>query len=133
MKNRIMIVEDDRDINSLIAYNLNKEGFYVEQVFDGYEAQKKVAGETFDIVILDIMLPGIDGFQICKDIKERKDAFKTFVIIVSAKVDASDKLYAHILGADYYLAKPFSVRTLVNIAKELKEIREKEFHVTKMN
>jgi two-component system alkaline phosphatase synthesis response regulator PhoP len=133
MENKIIIIEDDKDINSLIAYNLNKEGFSVEQVFDGNDAQARVAGEPFDIAILDIMLPGIDGFQICKAIKSRSDAFKTFVIIVSAKTDASDKLYAHILGADYYLTKPFSVRTLINIAKELKEIKEKKFYVAKMN
>jgi two-component system alkaline phosphatase synthesis response regulator PhoP len=65
---KIIIVEDDENINSLIAYNLVKEGFNVEQAFDGAKAMQRIKEEIFNIVILDIMLPGVNGFDICKEI-----------------------------------------------------------------
>ncbi|MDP1853712.1 MAG: response regulator [Candidatus Omnitrophota bacterium] len=132
MKNekKIIVIEDEKDINELIAYSLKKEGFAVSQVFDGIEAQRILENECFGIVILDIMLPGIDGFQICKAIKDNPAAFRTFIIIVSAKDHPDDKLYAHILGAHYYLTKPFSTKTLIDIVKEISTILEKEFTVS---
>ncbi|MDD5027096.1 MAG: response regulator, partial [Candidatus Omnitrophica bacterium] len=82
MKNtaKIIIVEDDKDISGLITYNLRKEGFLVEQVFDGYTATDKIRSTHFDIAIVDIMLPGIDGFDICREIKSGDNpSFGTFV------------------------------------------------------
>ena len=67
---KVIIVEDDKDINNLIAYNLRKEDFCVEQVFDGLSARERIKGGVFNIIILDFMLPGIDGFEICKEIKD---------------------------------------------------------------
>ena len=66
---KVIIVEDDVDISNLIAYNLRKEGFVTEQVFDGLNARQRIKEDVFNIVILDIMLPGINGFEICKEIK----------------------------------------------------------------
>ena len=126
---KIIVIEDERDINNLIAYNLRKEGFVVKQVIDGIAASAILKREHFDIVILDIMLPGIDGFDICKELKERDDAYKTFVIVVSARTATQDKLYAHIMGADYYITKPFEVSSLMGVVSELCTILEKEFLV----
>lgn len=129
-KNKIIIVEDDKDISTLIAYNLRKEGFYVEQVFDGYEAAKKLRNEHFNIAIVDIMLPGINGFDICREIKSGENSsFGTFVIVVSAKSSQQDKLYAHIMGADCYFAKPFSVAVLLSAVREIREMQNKEYVV----
>jgi two-component system alkaline phosphatase synthesis response regulator PhoP len=132
MKNlkKIIVIEDDADINTLISYNLRKEGFSVEQAFDGFTAREKLANGYFNIVILDIMLPGIDGFDICKEIKGDDGLSKVFVVVVSAKSNPQDKLYAHILGADCYLTKPFKVETLVRTVKEISEMQNKEFEVT---
>jgi DNA-binding response OmpR family regulator len=127
--NKVIVVEDDPDINSLIAYNLNKEGFAVEQVFDGAQAILKLKSEGFDIVILDIMLPGADGFQVCKAIQENNESFRTSVIMVSAKNSPQDKLYANILGAEYYFSKPFSVSVLVEAVKEIRASKSMEFEV----
>jgi len=131
MKNqkKIIIVEDDQDINELIAYNLCKEGFSVESSFDGFDAQAKLSTEVFDIVVLDIMLPGIDGFSICKAIKETPAAFKTFVIMLTAKSESQDKIYGNLVGADYYLTKPFDISKLIQIIKELIAMRDREFFV----
>ncbi len=132
MKNgkKIIVIEDDRDINELIAYNLAKEGFYTEQEFDGRQAIERLKNEQFDIVILDIMLPGVDGFHICKAIKENPAAFKTFVVMLTAKIESQDKIYGNLVGADCYITKPFSVASLVQIIKELISIRDREFLVT---
>jgi DNA-binding response OmpR family regulator len=126
---KILVVEDDIDINSLITYNMQKDGFSVEQVFDGNQARDRLREEKFDTVILDIMLPGVDGFSICRDLKNNPDSCRTFVVMVSAKGEPQDKLYAHILGADYYLTKPFSIETLMRVVRELNLIADKDFLV----
>lgn len=131
MKNghKVIIIEDDSDINELIAYNLRKEGFEVSSVHDGSEAQEVLQREHFDIVILDIMLPGIDGFELCRQLKEKQTSSRTFIVVVSAKSNTQDKLYAHILGVDYYLTKPFSIKVLNAIMQELASMLEQEFLV----
>lgn len=116
---RILIVEDDKDINTLIAYNLKKSGFSVEQEFNGKDAMRKIREEVFDIVILDIMLPEIDGFDICKEIEDDPRYFRSFVVVVSAKSRQQDRLYAHLLGADYYLSKPFTISELMAAVNEI--------------
>ena len=126
---KIIIVEDDKDISSLIAYNLSKEGFMIEQAFDGVSAMQRVKEDIFNIVILDIMLPGIDGFDICRQIKEDPRYFRSFIVVVSAKCHEQDKLYAHLLGADYYLTKPFNLASLMNAVKEVSANLDKEFSV----
>ena len=133
MKNnkKILVVEDDRDINELVSYNLVKEGFEVTSVYDGNDAKETLQLEKFDIVILDIMLPGLGGFDICKIIRSKPAAFNSFIIVVSAKSETQDKLYAHILGADCYLTKPFSIEALVGVVREIDALRNKDFLVRK--
>ncbi len=126
---KVLIIEDDKDINDLIAYNLRNEGFYAEQFFDGLSARKRLRKESFSIVILDIMLPGIDGFDICKLIKDDPRNFRTFIIVVSAKFHEQDKLYAHLLGADCYLSKPFNLASLLSTVREISANLDKEFLV----
>ena len=127
--NKVIVIEDDHDINELIAYNLRKEGFQVEQVYDGLRASERLSREDYGTVVLDIMLPGLNGFELCRGIKNRKDAFNTLVIIISAKNSSEDKIYAHLIGADCYISKPFNVKTLLEITKELNAIRNREFTV----
>ena len=126
---RIMVVEDDTNLNKLISYNLSKNGYTVESVYDGISAKEKLSKDVFDVVVLDIMLPGIDGFRICEFIKENPAAFKTFVVVLTARVQPLDKIYGNLVGADYYLTKPFSVQKLMKIIKELISMRDKDFFV----
>lgn len=128
-KTNVAVIEDDHDINNLIAYNLRKEGYCVRQIFEGISAERELKDFDQQIVILDIMLPGIDGFSICRKIKEKGNGYKSFVIVVSAKNSEQDRLYAHILGADCYLTKPFSMETLINAVGESQAIFSKEFSV----
>jgi DNA-binding response OmpR family regulator len=127
---RIIIVEDDLGINELIAYNLKKEGFLVEQVFSGEVAQRRISSNRYDVVILDIMLPGVDGFSLCRQIKEIAKNWRTFVIILSVRSSEQDKLYAHILGADCYLSKPFRISDLISVVKEFDSLSRREFTVS---
>lgn len=128
---KIIIVEDDRDISSLIAYNLNKEGYLTEQVFDGASAMQRIKEEVFNIVVLDIMLPGKDGFDICKEIKEDIRYSRSFIVVVSAKGHEEDKLYANLLGADYYLTKPFKLTSLLGAVSQISQSLDREYSVIK--
>ena len=107
---RILIVEDEKDIAELEKDYLELSGFEVEIVSDGTEGLEKALNEDFDLYILDLMLPGVDGFEICKRIRDVKD---TPILMVSAKRDDIDKIRGLGLGADDYVTKPFSPSELV--------------------
>ena len=107
---RILIVEDEKDIAELEKDYLELSGFEVEIVYDGTEGLEKALNEEFDLYILDLMLPGVDGFEICKRIRDVKD---TPILLVSAKRDDIDKIRGLGLGADDYVTKPFSPSELV--------------------
>ncbi len=107
---RILIVEDEKDIAELEKDYLELSGFEVEIAGNGTEGLKKALNEDFDLYILDLMLPGVDGFEICKRIRDVKD---TPILMVSAKRDDIDKIRGLGLGADDYVTKPFSPSELV--------------------
>ena len=107
---RILIVEDDVSIAELEKDYLELSGFEVEIESDGMNGLARALAEEFDLFILDLMLPGIDGFEICKQIREKKN---TPILMVSAKKDDIDKIRGLGLGADDYVTKPFSPSELV--------------------
>ena len=107
---RILIVEDEVAIADLEKDYLELSGFEVEVENDGTSGLARALAEDFDLFILDLMLPGIDGFEICKQIREKKN---TPILMVSAKKDDIDKIRGLGLGADDYVTKPFSPSELV--------------------
>ncbi len=107
---RILIVEDEEAIADLEKDYLELSGFQVEVANDGNVGQEKALHEDYDLFILDLMLPGVDGFEICRKIREEKN---TPIIMVSAKKDDIDKIRGLGLGADDYMTKPFSPSELV--------------------
>ena len=107
---RILIVEDEESIAELEKDYLELSGFEVEIENDGELGLKRALEENFDLYILDLMLPGVDGFEICKKIRESKN---TPIIMVSAKKDDIDKIRGLGLGADDYITKPFSPSEMV--------------------
>ena len=109
-KQKILIVDDDNNIAELIALYLTKECFETKIVNDGEEALREFASFRPDLIILDLMLPGVDGFEICRQIRSQKN---TPIIMVSAKKDDIDKIRGLGLGADDYMTKPFSPSELV--------------------
>ncbi len=114
---RIMIVEDDKNINKLMALSVGK-GFDIVQMYDGGEALQRIRNEKPDLIILDLMLPGADGLEICQRIKKDPGLSDTVVIIISAMDATSNRFKGIKYGADYYIKKPFDpgeLRSLVTI------------------
>ena len=113
-KQRILIVDDDENIAELVSLYLMKECYETKMVFDGEEALKAFDSFDPDLVILDLMLPRIDGYQVCKEIRKKS---QVPVIMLSAKGEVFDKVLGLELGADDYLVKPFDPKELVARAK----------------
>ncbi|HBQ27347.1 MAG TPA: DNA-binding response regulator [Syntrophomonas sp.] len=111
MKGKILVVDDEEALTRLISYNLQREGFTSIQAYDGTRALEMIEGERPDLIILDVMLPGKDGLEICRDMRAAGD--KTPVIMLTARDDEIDKVLGLELGADDYVTKPFSVRELM--------------------
>jgi len=107
---RILIIEDDKSIGELERDYLEIEGFVVETETDGLLGLSKAQSEPFDLIILDVMLPGINGFELCKNIRQTKDIP---ILLVTAKHEDIDKIRGLGLGADDYITKPFSPSELV--------------------
>lgn len=125
MKTKILVVDDEKDILELITYNLQKEGFYVEVSPDGEDALKKIRSDRFDLVLLDLMLPGMQGMEICRNLKSGDDTASIPIIMLTAKSEELDKVLGLEMGADDYITKPFSPRELVaRIRAVLRRARE---------
>jgi two-component system phosphate regulon response regulator PhoB len=112
-RNKIVVIEDEPDIVEVVTYNLKREGFNVISVDRGDEGLNVIRNEAPNLVILDLMLPGMDGLSICQQMKSDPIVRDIPVIIISAKGEESDVVIGLELGADDYLAKPFSPRELL--------------------
>ncbi len=109
-KQRIMIVDDDENINELISLYLTKECFETKKVYDGESALRELSVFKPNLIILDLMLPGIDGYQVCREIRKTNNVP---IIMLSAKGETFDKVLGLELGADDYMIKPFETKELV--------------------
>jgi two-component system alkaline phosphatase synthesis response regulator PhoP len=113
MNQRILVIEDELHIQELIKYNLEKNNFAVTLAGNGIEGLNQAMKGDYDLVLLDLMLPGLDGLEICKRMKGDKRTRKTPIIMLTAKSEEFDKVLGLELGADDYITKPFSVKELV--------------------
>jgi len=116
---RVLIVEDDADIRELIRYNLAQEGFLVEEAVDGAQALERVRRRVPDLMVLDLMLPGMPGLQVCRQMRAERETAHLPILIVTAKGTEVDKVLGLEMGADDYVVKPFSPRELVARVKAL--------------
>jgi len=112
MKN-VLIVDDEPDLVELVSYNLKKEGFQVATAPDGGVALEKARKKNFDLIILDLMLPGIQGIELCRILRNDPKTERVPIIMLTAKGDEADRIRGLETGADDYMAKPFSPRELV--------------------
>ena len=121
MDKAVLIVEDEKDIRDIIEYNLKKQGFATETAQNGTEALKRLREVKFGLVILDLMLPGIDGMELCRVIRSdpEKAVRETPVIMLTARSEEIDKVLGLELGADDYITKPFSTRELMARVKSV--------------
>lgn len=107
---RILVVEDEPDIALGLEDDLKRQGYEVETVGDGESALRRASGETWDLILLDVMLPRVDGFEVCREL--RRTRIMTPIILLTAKVHEAEKVMGLDLGADDYVTKPFSPREL---------------------
>mgnify|MGYP001565724567 FL=1 len=132
---KILIVDDEPDLAELVSYNLRKEGFEVSSASDGEEALKKIRKGNFNLVILDLMLPGIQGMELCRILRNDPKTKHLPIIMLTAKGEDVDKILGLEMGADDYIAKPFSPRELVARVKAVlrrageKTVEESVIHI----
>ncbi len=112
-RKKIVIIEDEPDILEVLSYNLKREGFLVLTAIDGDAGLALIKREKPDLILLDLMLPGMDGVEICSNIKNDTELQNTLVIMVTAKGEESDIVLGLGVGADDYVSKPFSPKELI--------------------
>lgn len=132
-KKKILVVDDEQDILELIRYNLEKEGYQVRTVSSGEAALTDAERNLPDCIVLDLMLPGLDGLEVCRRLKQREDLRFIPVIMLTAKSEDTDIVTGLELGADDYVTKPFSpkvltarIRTVLRRGTEEEQQEEKE-------
>ena len=116
---KVIVIEDEADILEVIEYNLAREGFRVLSARDGQEGLRLIKRETPDLVLLDLMLPGLDGIEICRKLKEDPMTRPIPIIMVTAKGEESDIVLGLGIGADDYVTKPFSPKELMGRVKAI--------------
>lgn len=123
---KILVVEDDKNISRLVSYNLGKAGFECAAVSNGREAMNRLAREKFDLVVLDLMLPEVDGLEVCRRIRRDERLASLPVLMLTARGEEVDRVVGFEVGADDYVVKPFSPRELVLRVKAILKRRTEE-------
>jgi len=109
----VLVIDDENDIVDLVSYNLKKDGFVVDSASDGEGALAKIRKGKYDLIILDLMLPGVQGMEICRILKSDPKTARMPIIMLTAKGEELDRILGLEMGADDYMAKPFSPRELM--------------------
>ncbi|MBN2225932.1 MAG: response regulator transcription factor [candidate division Zixibacteria bacterium] len=110
---KVLVIEDDRDIAELVEYNLSREGYQVTRAYTGEEGLQKAKTIKPDLILLDLMLPGLDGLDVCRSLKRDSDTDNIPIIMLTAKSEEADIVAGLEIGADDYISKPFSPRVLL--------------------
>jgi two-component system phosphate regulon response regulator PhoB len=116
---RILIVEDEPSLTEVLAYNLKREGYEVHVAHDGREGLAKAKALAPSLVLLDLMLPGMGGLDICRELRALPALAKTRIVMLTAKAEETDQVVGFAIGADDYVTKPFSVKVLLQRIKVL--------------
>src|SRR5438552_2743387 len=112
-KERILVVDDEEDLLELIRYNLSKEGYRVTCASSGEQAMREARGNPPDLILLDLLLPSVDGLEVCKLLKNDSRTKHVPIVMLTAKSEEADMVAGLELGADDYITKPFSPRVLM--------------------
>jgi two-component system phosphate regulon response regulator PhoB len=112
-KEKILVVDDEEDIIELVSFNLSKDGYRIDSSLTGEDALKKVRSDSFDLIILDLMLPGIDGLEVTRKLRDNPKTRSVPIVMLTAKGEEPDIVTGLELGADDYITKPFSPRILI--------------------
>jgi len=122
-KPKVLVVEDDRSLAEVLEYNLEKAGFEVYKAHDGRDGLNQAQLRLPDIVVLDVMLPVVDGLEVCRQLRASQENRNALIIMLTAKSEETDQLVGFSVGADDYVVKPFSVRVLLERIKALRRRR----------
>ena len=112
-KSRVLVIDDEADLVELVKYNLEKEGYHVLTAGTGTEGLRMALWDTPDVIVLDLMMPGLDGLEVCRQLRRDNRTKNVGLIMLTAKTDEADRVVGLELGADDYMTKPFSPRELV--------------------
>lgn len=123
-KKKVLIVEDDQSLAEIVGYNIGQAGFEVVTARDGKDGLHKAQINNPDIIVLDLMLPGIDGLEVCRRLRAEPSTRDILVLMLTAKSEETDEVVGFSVGADDYVTKPFSVKVLVERMKALLRRRE---------
>jgi two-component system phosphate regulon response regulator PhoB len=118
-KSKILVIEDDRAISEILVYNLDKAGYEVSLAIDGRDGVNQAQLKLPDVILLDVMLPIIDGVEVCRRLRSKPETASAIIIMLTAKTEEADQLIGFSVGADDYVTKPFSVRVLMERIKAL--------------
>ena len=118
-KNNILIVDDEKDILDLLEYNLKKEGYHVLRASDGESALSIVQSNPVDLILLDIMMPKLDGIETCRRLREMPEGQKTYIVFLTAREEEYSEVAGFEAGADDYIAKPIKPRILLSRIKAI--------------
>lgn len=118
-KKRILIVDDERDLVETLIFRLESEGYDVSVAYDGQEGLEKAKKDKPDLILLDVMMPKLNGYQVCRELKSSDATKKIVVIMLTAKAQESDKFWGMETGADAYVTKPFESGELLSKIAEL--------------
>lgn len=118
-KSKVLVVEDDRSLSEVLKYNLSQNGYEVICAYDGQDGLNQAFLRLPKFVILDVMLPVIDGIEVCKRLRSNNETKDALVLMLTAKAEESDQLVGFSVGADDYVVKPFSVKVLLQRLKAL--------------
>jgi two-component system phosphate regulon response regulator PhoB len=123
---KVLVVEDERSLTEVLAYNLRREGYEVFLAHDGPEGLRKARTHLPDLVILDLMLPGLDGLEVCRELRSTDSTATVPILMLTAKAEETDQVVGFAVGADDYVTKPFSVKVLLQRVKALLRRRADE-------
>jgi two-component system phosphate regulon response regulator PhoB len=118
-KAKILIIEDERSLIDILSYNLSREGFEVATSSDGAEGLRRAQATVPNLVLLDLMLPGLDGLQICRQLRSDPKTQGIRILMLTAKSEEVDEIVGFNMGADDYVAKPFKIKPLISRIKAL--------------
>ena len=122
MQKQILVIEDERSIQRILQYDLTQSGFHVELASDGQMGLEMALAKNYDVILLDIMLPKLNGFEVCQQLREHHQS--AYIVMLSARDDELDRVQGLDVGADDYMTKPFSSREVVSKVKAI--IRRKD-------
>jgi two-component system phosphate regulon response regulator PhoB len=121
---RVLVIEDERDITDLLAYHLNREGYETIAAHDGQEGLRKAQMLLPDLIVLDLMLPGLGGLEICRELRAGERTRRIPILILTARAEETDQVVGFSMGADDYVTKPFSPKILMQRLKALQRRAE---------